>query len=534
MSALRSLMATTLTISNDTPSAGLSHQGIRLISQSVCSAGLLVVAVLCIILADSSVLFASVRQSVARPGGAGSLGAVAGNPSSTPEEWRSAIGSLVESYRKKSPQSRAPRDLLRAGEAHLTVYRRWRHNEDLESCIRLVGEYIRVERRGPQLVTGLKVLREAHLLKREAERPVPSISIASPSPTRMGLSNRFPPERQPSVKGLVEGNSTSCPNSATSYRYTGNPFCATDHEQPTLPIQYLLPNRSSQTDERQPTVIASSIPRASTAMAGPQPLPEVTTRTPHLKSASVPPASVSDGLPPRLSARPAVRELVIVLDPGHGGKDPGAVSRDGSVKEKDITLEVAKRVKQRLASRNPSFRVELTRSDDRFLALEERTAQANASNADLFISIHCNADIDTSSKGVETFYLSKATSRRAMRVAARENGISLGKMSDLEATLLDLMLTSKKSESDRLASIVHSNLVSTMQTLIPSLRDRGVKPAPFYVLLGAQMPAILVECAFISNNRDKAKLTSPPFLDSVADGITKGAADYLQGLEARK
>jgi len=223
-------------------------------------------------------------------------------------------------------------------------------------------------------------------------------------------------------------------------------------------------------------------------------------------------------------------KLLVVLDPGHGGRDPGAVSADGSVKEKEVTLEVAKRVKQRLASLDPLVRVELTRSDDRFLALEERTAQANGTHADLFISIHCNADIDSSSKGVETFYLSKATSRTAMRLAARENAISLGKMTDLEATLLDLMLNSKKSESHKLAGSVHRGLVGSVKSLIPSLKDRGVRPAPFYVLLGAQMPAILVECAFLSNNKEKARLTSPAFLESVADGIAKGASDYLRGL----
>jgi N-acetylmuramoyl-L-alanine amidase len=95
------------------------------------------------------------------------------------------------------------------------------------------------------------------------------------------------------------------------------------------------------------------------------------------------------------------------------------------------------------------------------------------------------------------------------------------------------MLASKKSESDRLASIVHGNLISTMRSIIPSLRDRGVKSAPFYVLLGAQMPAILVECGFISNKRDRAELTSPAFLESSARGIAKGAADYLQGLQDR-
>jgi N-acetylmuramoyl-L-alanine amidase len=292
----------------------------------------------------------------------------------------------------------------------------------------------------------------------------------------------------------------------------------------------LAPSRSSQPDEPQSPVLATGTPATAVSVSTRQPLPNMTSQAPEIKTVSLPPAGMSDGAPPVLSVPRTVREFVVVLDPGHGGKDPGAVSSDGSIKEKDITLEIAKRVKRGLSASNSALRVELTRTADQTLALEERTAQANASNADLFISIHCNADTDSSSKGVETFYLSKATSRRALRVAARENGISPGKMTDLEATLLDLMLASKKSESDRLARTVHSSLMSTMRSVIPSLRDRGVKSAPFYVLLGAQMPAILVECGFISNRRDREELTSPAFLESAAKGITKGAADYLKGL----
>jgi N-acetylmuramoyl-L-alanine amidase len=322
---------------------------------------------------------------------------------------------------------------------------------------------------------------------------------------------------------------------ASAYKYTGNPFCGEERNQATLPLGYLLPRRPSYPEEREPLPPQPTPqPKVVETVRQPTPPPPPAPVIPEVKSASLPPSTVSDASPPVVLAPRLAREFLIVLDPGHGGKDPGAVSADGSVKEKDIALEVAKRVKQRLASCNSTVRVELTRSDDRFLALEERTALANAANADLFISIHCNADTDASSKGVETFYLSKATSRRAMRVAARENGISLGKMTDVEATLLDLLLTSKKCESDNLASIVHGSLLTAMKPLIPALKDRGVKPAPFYVLLGAQMPAILVECAFISNARDRLQLTSPAFLDSVATGIAEGAVTYLGGLEAQK
>jgi len=249
------------------------------------------------------------------------------------------------------------------------------------------------------------------------------------------------------------------------------------------------------------------------------------------KIASVHPGrTASDGalVVRRIENRP--KQFVIVLDPGHGGKDPGAVSKDGRTKEKDITLQVANLLKKRLLSTAPRVKVEMTRTEDTFLTLQERTALANSLNADLFISLHCNADSDSSSRGVETFYLSKASSPRAMRMAARENGIPLATMTDLQATLLDLMLTSKKSESDKLAKTVHNCMVKNLAKAAPKVRDRGIKRAPFYVLLGAKMPAILVECAFISNGREERKLTSTKYLDSVALGIAKGAATYLREL----
>jgi N-acetylmuramoyl-L-alanine amidase len=245
----------------------------------------------------------------------------------------------------------------------------------------------------------------------------------------------------------------------------------------------------------------------------------------------VPTSAGRDGaLPVLRRVENHLKEFIIVLDPGHGGKDPGAVSKDGRIKEKDITLEVANLLKNRLLSAMPGVKVEMTRTDDRFLTLQERTALANSLNADLFISLHCNADSDSSSRGVETFYLSKASSPRAMRMAARENGIPLATMSDLQATLLDLMLTSKKSESAKLAKTVQSCLVKNLAKSAPKIRDRGIKRAPFYVLIGAKMPAILVECAFISNGREEQKLTSTGYLDSVALGIANGAATYLRGL----
>jgi N-acetylmuramoyl-L-alanine amidase len=248
-------------------------------------------------------------------------------------------------------------------------------------------------------------------------------------------------------------------------------------------------------------------------------------KTPSDDAVKAPPQSPSTSLP----ARDAAEKYVVVIDPGHGGKDPGAASNDGQLKEKEVTLCVALRVKERIEQKVPGVTVALTRTDDSFLPLQERTAIANSLNADLFVSIHCNAADDTSSRGIETYYLSKASSTKAMAAAARENGIPAEHMSDIDATLLDLLMDSKKSESVKLAEAVHNALVRTVAGTNPQGRNRGVKRAPFYVLLGAKMPAILIECGFI-NGKESERLKQSCFLDTLAEGVTDGITHYLQGL----
>jgi N-acetylmuramoyl-L-alanine amidase len=239
-----------------------------------------------------------------------------------------------------------------------------------------------------------------------------------------------------------------------------------------------------------------------------------------------------EALPEDAEKKPCPKGPVIVIDPGHGGKDPGAVSHDGLLKEKEVTLRIATTVRKLLEARIRNSTVALTRDSDIFLAVQERTAFANSLNADLFVSIHCNAAEDASSRGIETYYLSKASSSRAMASAARENGISPDRMSDIDATLLDLLVASKKVESVKLAESVHSSLIRAISGTAPSRRDRGVKRAPFYVLLGAKMPAILIECGFI-NGRETENLKKDSFLGTMAGGIAEGVVEYLQGLGSK-
>lgn len=175
----------------------------------------------------------------------------------------------------------------------------------------------------------------------------------------------------------------------------------------------------------------------------------------------------------------------------------------------------------------------LTRSRDVFLSLEERTAIANGNNADLFISLHVNAHALSSVGGIETYYLNLTSNPEAMRVAAYENSTSALQMSDLEDVLADIMKNSKIQESSRLAQTVHQSLVSGLSGDSLALKDLGVKQAPFYVLIGAEMPSILVETAFISNPKEARLLREQSFLESVARQVQTGINQYIQSNIAR-
>jgi len=217
----------------------------------------------------------------------------------------------------------------------------------------------------------------------------------------------------------------------------------------------------------------------------------------------------------------------IVIDPGHGGRDYGAPGYLKGVHEKHIALKLAKRLARKVRDRL-KCEVILTRSRDRYLTLEERTAIANTQNADLFISIHTNAARDRRAIGIETYILNLATDERAILVAARENATSTKNISDLQSILNDLMKNVKVNESGKLAKYVQSSLYGHMRKRYSRIKNLGVKQAPFYVLLGAQMPSVLVETSFISNPRECKRLNSPKYQEQLCEGIVRGIRKYIQ------
>jgi N-acetylmuramoyl-L-alanine amidase len=223
----------------------------------------------------------------------------------------------------------------------------------------------------------------------------------------------------------------------------------------------------------------------------------------------------------------------IVIDPGHGGADPGAPGYIKGVWEKDIVLQMAKKLAVKLRDRLRCT-VILTRSTDTKLALEERTAIANTQRADLFISLHTNAARNKKLAGIETYLLNLATDEQAIAVAARENATSRKNISDLEFILSDLMKHAKIGESTRLADDVHQAMIRGMSKKYTGIRDLGVKQAPFYVLLGARMPSILIETSFISNKKECERLLDPIYQEALCDAIADGVQKYVDATNPRQ
>jgi N-acetylmuramoyl-L-alanine amidase len=217
----------------------------------------------------------------------------------------------------------------------------------------------------------------------------------------------------------------------------------------------------------------------------------------------------------------------IVIDPGHGGRDSGAPGYHRGTYEKDIVLSISKRLAKKIR-RKIGCKVYLTRTRDIYISLEERTAIANTKNADLFISIHTNASRNKRASGIETYFLNLATDNAAITVAARENATSKKNISDLQSILNDLMKNAKINESSLLARYVHKYLYNHISRKYKRVNNKGVKQAPFYVLLGARMPSILIEASFISNKIESKRLKSRIYQDRICEGITSGIKEYIR------
>jgi N-acetylmuramoyl-L-alanine amidase len=222
----------------------------------------------------------------------------------------------------------------------------------------------------------------------------------------------------------------------------------------------------------------------------------------------------------------------IVIDPGHGGHDTGTIGPNG-LEEKDLVLEVGRRLGKLLETRLGAD-VVYTRSDDTFIPLETRTAIANQHQADLFVSIHANSSSDPDARGVETYYLNFTSSPEALEVASRENAASSKSIHELQDLVKKIALKEKIEESKEFASDVQGALHSGLTTKGANIRNRGVKKAPFIVLIGANMPSILAEISFVSNPTDERKLRTPDYRQKIAESLYRGISKYVGGLSGVK
>ena len=283
------------------------------------------------------------------------------------------------------------------------------------------------------------------------------------------------------------------------------------------------------------------LPSSPGPAAGPSPedpvpsqaIPPVPTTTPPADPAAlstppvIPPSAESRRVttsPPSPARKPRVR---VMVDPGHGGKDSGAIGPTG-LKEKDVVLAIGRRIREKMG-RSGEFDVRMTRDEDVFIPLEERTAMANKGGVDIFVSLHINASRNRKAEGFSTYVLSRgASNREDLELAARENGVPLHKLQGVKFSIDDMFTGARKNESLRLAKTVNDAVVRHVSTRYPGAQSIGLKQAPFYVLVGARMTAVLVEASFISNAREEARLRDPSCLDGIADGVVEAVRYYGQ------
>ena len=307
----------------------------------------------------------------------------------------------------------------------------------------------------------------------------------------------------------------------------------------------LAPDGQARAQSEPPLRLpGSSLPRRAPA---PEPAPPRQTARPRpaAPGSALPPAAVRTAAPPPpaaaarapLDAAPAdglsiARQLGlqvsrIVIDAGHGGRDPGAHAND--LREAEVVLDIARRVAERLQAQ-PGVEVVMTRTDDTFVPLRARTALANEVGADLFLSIHANASRNAGAHGVETYFLDFALDPEAERIAARENLAADGKMTDLENILDAIAANSKLQESRDFAGTIQRALVAALRAVNGEVRDLGVKQAPFFVLIGARMPSVLAEVSFLSNRREAKLLATGAYRQRIADALAEGVLHYRQRL----
>jgi N-acetylmuramoyl-L-alanine amidase len=218
----------------------------------------------------------------------------------------------------------------------------------------------------------------------------------------------------------------------------------------------------------------------------------------------------------------------IVIDPGHGGKDPGAIGKSGTM-EKKIVLDICQRLKKLLGT-HKNLEIIMTRESDIYVPVENRTVIANQKRADLFISVHANSNPSKKRSGVETFYLNFSQDPSVIETAALENATSTKNLSEMRSILEKIAKNSKVMESKELANDIQKNIIMTLQKMYRDVRDLGYKGGPFWVLIGVETPSVLVEVSYLSNAKEETRLKNAQYRQYIAQGIYSGIKEYMNSL----
>lgn len=380
------------------------------------------------------------------------------------------------------------------------------------------------------------------------------VAETTPGVTRIVLDLTGPADANASILSspdrlIVELRPSTAPATTTTSPGTGAPEPKPVEAKPVAypePVATVTPaSQPAVAPARQPPAIApSTSPVVATAASTPPVItPALSTppATPPVTSApaSTPPASMPPSGVPKAarlntsSGASLVRTLGlklqrIVIDPGHGGHDEGTQGPKGLL-EKELVLDVSLRL-GKLIEEKMGAEVIYTRSDDTFIPLEGRTALANEKKADLFLSIHANSSPVARITGVETYYLNFTDSKDAMEVAARENAGAEQSISDLRDIIQKISLHDKASESRDFAERIQSALFAFSSKSFPAERNRGVKKAPFVVLIGANMPSVLAEIGFVSNSREESLLKRSEYRQKLAEALFRGVSKYAESL----
>ncbi len=322
------------------------------------------------------------------------------------------------------------------------------------------------------------------------------------------------------VRDKARGESSSEKTTASTEPATAKP--GSNAQEPTRGVASAKTSESSPERDKKETASlkAPSLPDSKSSQA-------------EKATAAVTPTPIQPPSPTRAGSRTLTRALGlkigrIVIDPGHGGHDTGTIGPTG-LKEKDVVLDVALRLKKLLEDKTGA-EVILTRSEDTFIPLEERTAIANEKGADLFISIHANASRNRNARGIETYYLNFTSDPEALEVAGRENATSQESVHQLQDLIKKIALTEKIEESQDFAVQVQREVYSRLRKLTGSQKNRGVKKAPFVVLIGANMPSVLAEISFLTNPQDERLLKKGGHRELIAEALHRGISGYVNSL----